>query len=81
MIGARHLDPLQSAGALRAYASSTLAGQGYADGAPSEAAAWAQAMFLAWSKMLADDPVPDIEAAAAQSVAVEHELELGNGAP
>lgn len=67
--------------ALRAYASSTLAGQGYAEGAPSEAAAWARAMFLAWSKMLADNPVPDIEAAAAQSVLLEHELEFGDGAP
>lgn len=68
--------------ALRAYASSTLAGQGYAEGTPEEAATWAQCMFLAWSKMLSADPIPDIESAAsAMANSVEHDLDLGDGAP
>lgn len=64
--------------ALRTYASSTLAGQGYNVGEPGQAATWAQSMFLAWSKMLTADPIPDIESAASAKVAsAEQDLELG----
>jgi hypothetical protein len=39
-------------------------------------------MFLAWSKMLASDPIPDIESAlSAKAASVEHALELGSESP
>jgi hypothetical protein len=67
---------------LRAYASSTLDGQGYGVGDPAAAGVWAQDMFLAWSKMLTADPIPDIESAAsAKAASAEHDLDLGSDGP
>lgn len=56
-------------GAIRAYAESTLTGQGYQAGSVDEAAAWAEKMFSEWFKLLKDNPIPDIEAAAVERLA------------
>lgn len=67
--------------ALRAYASSTLPGQGYGKGTAEAAADWARAMFTAWADLLRADPIPDIESAAAeQAGSIDHDLELGEDA-
>ncbi len=58
-------------GAIRAYAESTLVGQGYEVGSTSESAAWAEKMFSAWFKLLKNDPIADIESAVAERLSAD----------
>jgi len=63
--------------ALRAYAASNRKGSGYVDGTPTEAATWAQTMFLAWLDLLKANPIVNIEAAVADhAVRLDHPIEL-----
>lgn len=63
-------------GAVRAYATSTLAGHGYKEGNAEASAAWAEKMLLAWLQLLTGDPIPDIETAAAERAAATEQVVL-----